>query len=191
MGVMKRAIEHGVHIKNGNIEELEQYERGWTNEMNNIWHEKLQFLRVIDTGKLYPSIQGVVHAGPNTTIEHKFLLYGLYVAAGVGHGFAHGNPGDLPFLGAAYRQEHGLDKAKAVGPAWSKAGIHFPHDERGRVIAGGRPLKPRDWYVRKYIYSIKRLNEAEMNFYGYAYQGLLSSGLDHIFNNVGEVTRSL
>lgn len=191
MGVMKRAIEHGVHVKNGNIEELEQYERGWTNEMNNIWHEKLQFLRVIDTGKLYSSIQGVVHAGPNTTIEHKFLLYGLYVAAGVGHEFRRENPGDLPFLGAEYRKEHGLDKAKAVGPAWSKASVHFPHDERGRVIAGGRPLKPRDWYVRKYIYSIKRLNEAESRFYGYAYQGLLSSGLDHIFNNIGEVTRSL
>lgn len=43
---------------------------------------------------------GLIHPGPNTTIEHKFLLYGLYVAAGVGHEFRHGNLGDLPFLGA-------------------------------------------------------------------------------------------
>lgn len=188
---MKNAREQGYHINNGNISELQQYERGWSNEMVTIWREKLGFLRVIDTGRLYSSVAGMVHPGPNTTIEHKFMLYGLYVAAGVGHEFRHDNMGDLPFLGAGYRQEHNLDKPKAVGPAWSGASLHFPHDEKGRVIAGGKPLKPRDWYVRKYIYSIKRLNEAEMQFYGYAYQGLLSSGLDAIFNNSGAITRSL
>lgn len=186
----------GVNNDNRVPTDILEYERGWTDFMNEIWREKIKKLRVYDTGNLYRSLQGVVHPGPNTTIEHKFLLYGIYVAAGVGHGFEHGNRGDLPFLGAAYRQEHGLDKPKAVGPAWSKAGLRLPHDELGRVIAGGRPLKPRDWYVPKYRYSLIRLGETEANYYGSSFQDLLHVGLAALFGDkdVGKyrnVTRSL
>lgn len=73
---------------------------GWQKFMVDIWREKMMSFAppVYDTGALSRSIQGVVHPGPVTTIEHRFLEYGIYVARGVGNGYYRGNPGDLKFL---------------------------------------------------------------------------------------------
>ncbi|MBR3521038.1 MAG: hypothetical protein IKM76_11610 [Prevotella sp.] len=158
--------------------------------MLDIWREKIQQLNVIDTGALRDSLQELVTTGHVTTIEHKFLQYGIFVAAGVGP--AHiwkywggnkpkgdtsnkpreriGDTGQLEFLDKSYRQEHGLDEPKKVGPAW------------GGRVAGGTPKGKRDWFFRKYYYSIRRLNLEESAFYGRAYQGLMSSFLDELFS---------
>ena len=82
-----------------NDREIEQYERGWSRMMVDIWREKIQQLNISDSGALRASFEEVVTTGQVTTIEHKFLQYGLFVAAGVGNGFYHGNPGDLLFMG--------------------------------------------------------------------------------------------
>lgn len=66
------------------IDELLKYEKGWTDNMGTYWRERMERLRTIDTGALYASIKGHLEQGSVTTIEHTFLQYGIYVAAGVG-----------------------------------------------------------------------------------------------------------
>ncbi len=66
--------------------EHSKWVQGWSDFMVKMWQEKmLQFAPpVYDTGALSRSVQGVVHPGAVTTIEHRFLEYGIYVARGVG-----------------------------------------------------------------------------------------------------------
>ena len=165
--------------------EVEAYERGWSKVMVEIWREKMVKLKVTDTGTLLSSLRELVTTGKVTTIEHQFMRYGLYVAAGVGPAHVwkywgnnipkggskeiRENGGNLLFLSKKYREEHGLDKKKKVGPAW------------GGRVAGGDPKGPRDWFFKKYYYSLRRLNLTEAQFFGRAYQGMMSSFLDELF----------
>lgn len=197
MGLMKNlAIEeyesrrHSGQRFHYNSRELERYERGWSKMMVDIWREKIQQLNISDTGALRDSMTELVTTGQVTTIEHKFLQYGIFVAAGVSPAFVWkywagnipkgesgntpreriGDSGQLEFLDKSYRQEHGLDEPKKVGPSW------------GGRVAGGTPKGKRDWFFRKYYYSIRRLNLEESAFYGRAYQGLMSTFLDELFS---------
>lgn len=176
-----------------NEQELRLYEREWSKMMIDIWREKIKQLNISDTGALSDSMTELVTTGQVTTIEHKFLQYGLFVAAGVTPAFVWkhwagnipkggqgktprerlGNTGQLEFLDKTYREEHHLDEPKKVGPAW------------GGRTAGGDPKGKRDWFFRKYYYSIRRLNLTETEFYGRAYQGLMSTFLDELFT--GEI----
>lgn len=124
---------------------------GWSDFMVKMWQEKmLQFAPpVYDTGALSRSVQGVVHPGPVTTIEHRFLEYGIYVARGVGNGYSRGNGGDLKFLKDWKTNPHHRQK--------------------------------RDWFSKKYMYSLHRLNEFEAAYYGQTYQGMVSSFLWQLF----------
>lgn len=169
------------------IDELLKYEKGWTENMADYWRERMERLRTIDTGTLYSSIKGHLEQGTVTTIEHRFLQYGIYVAAGVGPAHvwkkwteAQGgekimrqNDGDLDFLNKQYRAEHELDTPKKVGPAW------------GGRVAGGVPIGRRDWFSAKYYASVMKLNEHEANFYGETYNGLMASALTEIFKGIG------
>lgn len=169
------------------IDELLKYEKGWTENMADYWRERMERLRTIDTGALYASIKGHLEQGSVTTIEHAFLQYGIYVAAGVGPAHvwkkwteAQGgekimrpNDGDLDFLNKQYRAERELDTPKKVGPAW------------GGRVAGGVPIGRRDWFSAKYYASVMKLNEHEANFYGETYNGLMASALTEIFKGIG------
>ena len=66
------------------IDELRKYHKGWADAMGVFWRERMEKLRTIDTGALYSSIKARIEEGSVTTIEHNFLQYGIYVAAGVG-----------------------------------------------------------------------------------------------------------
>ncbi len=131
--------------------EHSKWVQGWSEFMVKMWQEKmLQFAPpVYDTGALSCSVQGVVHPGPVTTIEHRFLEYGIYVARGVGNGYSRGNGGDLKFLKDWKTNPHHRQK--------------------------------RDWFSKKYMYSLHRLNEFEAAYYGQTYQGLVSSFLWQMF----------
>ncbi|WP_337782831.1 hypothetical protein [Prevotella sp.] len=131
--------------------EHSKWVQGWSDFMVKMWQEKmLQFAPpVYDTGALSRSVQGVVHPGPVTTIEHRFLEYGIYVARGVGNGYSRGNGGDLKFLKDWKTNPHHRQK--------------------------------RDWFSKKYMYSLHRLNEFEAAYYGQTYQGLVSSFLWQLF----------
>lgn len=131
--------------------EHSKWVQGWSDFMVKMWQEKmLQFAPpVYDTGALSRSVQDVVHPGPVTTIEHRFLEYGIYVARGVGNGYSRGNGGDLKF---------------------QKDWKTNPHHRQ-----------KRDWFSKKYMYSLHRLNEFEAAYYGQTYQGLVSSFLWQLF----------
>lgn len=127
--------------------EHQKWLEGWSEFMVKMWRERMmQFAPpVYDTGALSRSVQGVIHPGPVTSIEHRFLEYGIYVARGVGNGYRHNNGGDLAFL-----------------KDWKSN----PHHRQ-----------KRDWFSKKYMYSLHRLNEFEAAYYGTTYNGLVSSFL--------------
>ena len=198
MSIMKRMAENRRQsYRRGRVQvmsELELFRKQWTQNMVMYWQERLDRLRINDTGRLRSSIQGMLHPGPVTTIEHSFLVYGKYVSDGVAREFGRGytdsmgrtygssrggegtwNGGQLPFLlpgGEAYREKHGLDHPKKVGPAW------------GGREAGGQPHTKRDWFFRKYYASRMVLNEYEAAAYGEAYQGMLTQAFDQLFQTV-------
>lgn len=166
-------------------EELRKFEEGWTKMMTLIWQEKIQLLKVEDTGSLKASIEAkAILEGAKKSIEFQFYKYGKYADDGTGREFTNTGytdslgrhyessrqaDGTLPFLlpgGEQYRAEHGLDKPKKVGPAW-----------KGRV-AGGHPRKAKEWFYRKYYASRMVLNELERDFYGNAYLGMMTTALD-------------
>lgn len=168
-------------------EELRKFEEGWTKMMTLIWQEKIQLLKVEDTGSLKASIEAkAILEGAKKSIEFQFLQYGKYADDGTGREFTNTGytdslgrhyessrqaDGTLPFLlpgGEQYRAEHGLDKPKKVGPAW-----------KGRV-AGGHPRRAKEWFYRKYYASRMVLNELERDFYGNSYLGMLTTALDEI-----------
>ena len=138
-------------LNNMSEAEHSKWVQGWSDFMVKMWQEKmLQFAPpVYDTGALSRSVQGVVHPGPVTTIEHRFLEYGIYVARGVGNGYSRGNGGDLKFLKDWKTNPHHRQK--------------------------------RDWFSKKYMYSLHRLNEFEAAYYGQTYQVLVSSFLWQLF----------
>lgn len=131
--------------------EHQKWLEGWSEFMVKMWRERMmQFAPpVYDTGALSRSVQGVIHPGPVTSIEHRFFEYGIYVARGVGNGYRHNNGGDLAFL-----------------KDWKSN----PHHRQ-----------KRDWFSKKYMYSLHRLNEFEAAYYGTTYNGLVSSFLRQIF----------
>jgi len=131
--------------------EHQKWLEGWSEFMVKMWRERMmQFAPpVYDTGALSRSVQGVIHPGPVTSIEHLFLEYGIYVARGVGNGYRHNNGGDLTFL-----------------KDWKSN----PHHRQ-----------KRDWFSKKYMYSLHRLNEFEAAYYGTTYNGLVSSFLRQLF----------
>lgn len=198
MGQMKRLLENRREsYRRGRVQtmsDIEAFERAWTHNMVVYWQERIDKLRINDTGALRSSIIGMINPGNPTTLEHKFLRYGISVSDGTAREFGKGytdrlgrtydfnrggegtwNGGQLPFLlpgGEEYREKHGLDKPKKVGPAW-----------RGRVV-GGRPHSQRDWFFRKYYASRMVLNDFEASAYGEAYQGMLTQVVDSLMERV-------
>ena len=173
-------------------EQIEQYERGWSRMMLDIWREKITQLNISDSGSLRESFEEVISTGQVTTIEHKFMYYGLYVAAGVGHGFKHGNGGNLLFMGDKYREGKHAYASRQVGAGLSEEHMKSPkfgevtvrrgpNAGKRAALTSGYKRMPRDWFFKKYYYSIRRLNLTEAEFYGKAYQGLMSTFLDDLF----------
>lgn len=168
--------------------DIDAWNRAWAENMLLYWRERMQRVGLIaDTGTLQRSLQYKVDTGQVTTLEHRFAMYGIYVARGTSPAFAwklwgHNKPktprergttgqaGTVDFLDNAYRRENGLDKKKRVGPAW------------GGRLAGGPPIGARDWWARKYAYSMFRLNETNAAMYGELYNGFLLQAVEIAIN---------
>lgn len=147
-------------------QQKQEYEQRWTEFMVKFWQEKMMKFRrpVYDTGYLYYSLRGILHPGANTTIEHRFSEYGLYVAAGTGNGYRRGNSGKD-----------------------DDNGLQFM---RGGKSGNGGHRQRRDWFSKKYRYSLYRLQDFESRYYGEAYQGLLSDTLSAMFGDPAALARS-
>lgn len=174
-------------------QERERYMSEWTENMKKYWQERIDKLRVIDSGNLRSQIEGhLLLQGAAATITHSFPAYGKYAEDGTGREFTNTGytdslgryyassrgvstwgEGQLPFLlpgGENYREEHGLNKPKKVGPAW------------GGRVAGGYPRIPKPWFWSKYYASRMVLNELEQQYFGDQYMGLFTTALDEVMN---------
>lgn len=172
-------------------QERERYLQEWKDNMVTYWQERIDKLRVIDSGNLRSSIEAaLLLQNANAVITHSFPAYGKYADDGTGREFTNGGyvdslgrsyessrgkqtwlEGQLPFLlpgGENYREEHGLNKPKKVGPAW------------GGRVAGGHPRIPKPWFWSKYYASRMVLNELEQQFFGTEYQGMFTTALDEV-----------
>jgi hypothetical protein len=169
------------------LQEKEEFEKAWTENMKAYWVERLDRLRVFDTGNLRSQIEGtLLLQGAKTVIQHSFPAYGKYADDGTGREFTNTgytdslgrhytssreSEGTLPFLlpgGEEYRKNHGLDRPKKVGPAW------------GGRVAGGHPRQPKPWYWTKYYASRMVLNEMEQEYFGNEYMGMFTTALDEV-----------
>lgn len=128
-------------------EDRKKYQEAWADMMIKIWREKIERLHVIDTYSLHQQMQENVISSTDTvsTIQHKFLEYGIYQDLGVGNGYSKDNGGNLEILDPVYRAEHNM----------------------------GEPRKPRVWFSRAYFASIMVLKEQMVYMYGEEFCGLL------------------
>lgn len=175
--------------------DIDAYNRGWARFLVNILQEQIDKVKVSDTRSLRSSVNYAMHG--TETIEHRFLIYGLYVAAGVGNGYKHENGGDLLFLGDKYRQVNGYGHSQ-VGAGLSEHAMldKFEHvtvkkgKNKGKTAALTRGKRERaDWFFKKYYYQLQRLNEKNAEMYGETYQGMMSTFLKGLFANLGEDIR--
>lgn len=133
----------------GMIRDIHDYADAWTDKMVEIWIEKIERLKVIDTGSLHESFDSSVRNGATgSTISLRFLEYGLAQEFGVGNGYAHDNGGDLQILDPQYRESHGLNKPRRAGYR------HSPH------MTSGKPRERRRWFQVKYFTSVNAMVEA-------------------------------
>ena len=103
--------------------DIDAYNRGWARYLVDILQEQIDKLSVSDTGSLKQSVEYAIDG--TDTIKHKLLKYGLYVSAGVGKGFKHGNGGDLLFMNDTYREVNGYGY-KQVGASLSEDAMLAP-----------------------------------------------------------------
>lgn len=130
------------------VDDIDKYVDAWTKTQLDIWKEKVSRLGVVRSGALYNSFNAAIDAlSSGQTITMRFLQYGIYQALGTGPEFTKNNGGDLPFLGQEYREAHGLNNPRKVGPAW------------GGYKTSGKPRKPRDWYSKKLYMSTMAMVE--------------------------------
>lgn len=89
------------------------YIRDWVKTMILIWREKIERLRIMDTGRLHQSLDDqILEYGNGSLINFTFVRYGIYQSLGVGNGYTHGNGGYLEILDPEYRREHKLGKPR-------------------------------------------------------------------------------
>lgn len=177
-----------------NSASIDKFNEEWTDTMIKIWREKISRLRINDTGRLFGSFRGSIRKGATTTIEHRFMQYGLYVASGVGKGFYHGNSGDLAFMGDEYRAQHSRYGERQVGAGLSESHMlqgkfksvtvqHGRNKGKRAALTSGNKRVKRDWFTRKYLASIHKLNDVNGRFYGEEYMGMLAEVIQELFNS--------
>lgn len=104
-------------------EHIGDYAQGWQDKMVDIWRDRIDLLRVRDTGALRASIEkGHFSFGEaGGSMSFQYLEYGIFVDLGVGNGYRRGNGGDLAFLAPSYRLEHHLGQPRERRPWFNKS----------------------------------------------------------------------
>lgn len=145
-------------------EDRKKYQEAWAEMMVTIWREKIERLHVIDTYSLHQQIKDnvVTSSDSISTIQHKFLEYGIYQDLGVGNGYSKDNGGNLEILDPVYRAEHNM----------------------------GEPRKPRVWFSRSYFASVMVLKEQMAYMYGEEFCGLLVDKIEEANHKRSTTLRS-
>lgn len=161
-------------------EDVQKWEDEWSEVMIKIWREKIQALGIIDTMTLYNRMSHVTSRATGVTaVTHEFMEYGIFMEAGVGNGYRHGNGCDLEILNPWYRSVHGLDKPRKRGPRWST-----------KDMTSGKERTGRPWFSRKYLSSINVLNSVERDLMGNQYMGTMSNVVRLMFDTKDELERA-
>lgn len=135
------------------LSDEDKYINDWVRTMIVIWREKIERLKIMDTGRLHQSLmETVTDAADTRLIDFKFVRYGIYQAFGVGNGYTPGNDGDLAFLDPEYRREHKL----------------------------GKPRQRRDWIFKKLCGSRFRMMEALARITGERAVQVICDALDDV-----------
>lgn len=145
-------------------EDRRKYEDAWSKMMIDIWREKIDRMRVVDTRMLRQQMtQRVTESGSAmTTIQHRFMQYGIYQDCGVGRGYEKGNGGNLLILDEKHRAKYNM----------------------------GEPRKPREWFSRAYFASVMVLKEQEAYMYGEEFCGLIADAIQNSFHSRSTSMRS-
>ena len=157
-----------------NRQEIERQQQlwvdNWAKMMVQIWQDKLKYWAIKDTGALMKSFtESVTHDRLSANIIMRFLSYGIYQAYGVGNGYSHNNGGDLPFLGAAYRKEHGLNEPRLAGGKKPDGDIPISGQPRQKgygYLSSGEPRERCDWFNPKLYASLMRMKETMAHMVG-------------------------
>ena len=130
-------------------ENIGDYAQGWQDKMVDIWRDRIDLLRVRDTGALRASIEkGHFSFGEaGGSMSFPYLEYGIFVDLGVGNGYRRGNGGDLAFLAPAYRMEHNL----------------------------GQPRERRPWFNRSWYISLMVLKDKLADVIGERFAGMFDN----------------
>lgn len=130
-------------------ENIGDYAQGWQDKMVDIWRDRIDLLRVMDTGALRASIgKGHFSFGEaGGSMSFQYLEYGIFVDLGVGNGYRRGNGGDLPFLAPSYRMEHNL----------------------------GQPRERRPWFNRSWYISLMVLKDKLADVIGERFAGMFDN----------------
>lgn len=78
----------------------EETVRAWADITLKIWREKINDLKVWDTGSLYASLENALFTAAGNDVdkvEFSFNLYGIFVDMGVGKEIFKGNDGDVGY----------------------------------------------------------------------------------------------
>lgn len=85
--------------RNNAVEERKKWVEAWNKTMVDIWQERINKLKIIDSGSLWHSpMQLSVRADGrfyDISLSHSFLEYGIWQDLGVGREVSHGNSGDI------------------------------------------------------------------------------------------------
>ena len=130
-------------------EHIGDYAQGWQDKMVDIWRDRIDLLRVRDTGALRASIgKGHFSFGEaGGSMSFQYLEYGIFVDLGVGNGYRRGNGGDLAFLAPSYRLEHNL----------------------------GQPRERRPWFNRSWYISLMVLKDKLADVIGERFAGMFDN----------------
>lgn len=161
-------------------EDRKKYQDAWAETMIDIWREKIERMKVIHTYSLHQQIRDnvITYSDDISTIQHKFLEYGIYQDLGVGNGYKKDNGGKLQIMDPAYREEHGLNRPRKVGP------------KPGGYYTSGNPRKPREWFSRAYFASVMVLKEQMAYMYGEEFCGLLVDKIEEANHKRSTTLRS-
>lgn len=138
-------------------EDRRKYMDAWEKMMVTIWKEKILRLRVVDTTQLHNDITGNIASSGSSlsSIQHKFMEYGIYQDCGTGRGYAKDNGGNLDFLDSTFRKKE------------------YAHKQKSGKVTLGEPRKPREWFSRAYFASVMVLKEQMAYMYGEEFCGML------------------
>lgn len=155
-------------------EDRQKYMDAWEKMMVTIWREKILRLHVIDTTQLHNDIIGNVTSSGSSfsSIQHKFMEYGIYQDCGTGRGYKKNNGGQLDFLDPDLRHKE------------------YAHKQKSGKVTLGEPRKPREWFSRAYFASVMVLKEQMAYMYGEEFCGMLVDKIEEANRNRSTSMRS-